>query len=74
MPLASRAEHEVVARRAPGGLLGDLDVGHAVLGEEALFLGDDQRRGIGQRDEAEDRLGDFRTGRLGDGRRPERRC
>ena len=55
MPLPRRAEHEIVARRAPGGLLQHLDVGHAVLGEEALFLGDDQRRGIGQRDEAEHR-------------------
>ena len=30
------AEHEVVARRAPRGLLQHLDVGHAVLGENAL--------------------------------------
>ncbi len=53
------AEHQVVARRAPGRLLGDLDIGHAVLGEEALLLGDDQRRGIGQRDVAELGAGDF---------------
>ena len=53
MPLPSRAEHEVVARGAPRRLLGDLDVGHAVLGEEALLLGDEQRRRVGQRDEAE---------------------
>ena len=66
MPLPSRAEHEVVARRAPRGLLGDLDVGHAVLGEEALLLGDDQRRRVGQRDEAERRLLHFRPGRLRD--------
>ena len=46
----------IVARRAPGRLLGDLDIGHAVLGEEALLLGDDERRGVGQRDVAEDRL------------------
>ena len=29
----------------------DFDVRHAVLGEEALLLGDDQRRCVGQRDE-----------------------
>ena len=67
MPLLSRAEHEVVARRAPRRLLGDLDVGHAVLGEEALLLGDDQRRGIDQRDVAEDRLRHLRA-------RPPARC
>ena len=60
------AEHEVVARRAPGRLLGDVDIGHAVLGEEALLLGDDQRRGVDQRDVAEDRLGHLRPGRLRD--------
>ena len=59
MPLPSRAEHEVVARRAPRGLLLHLDVGHAVLGEEALLLGDEQRRRVGQRDEAEIGLGDL---------------
>ena len=41
-------KHDVVAHRAPRGLLRDLHVGHAVLGEEALFLGDDERRGIGR--------------------------
>ena len=30
-----------------------LDVRHAVLGEEALLLGNEQRRGVDQRDEAE---------------------
>ena len=53
MPLPSRAEHEIVARRAPRRLLQHLGVGHAVLGEEALLLGDEQRAGIGERDEAE---------------------
>ena len=64
MPLPSRAEHEVVARRAPGRLLQHLDVGHAVLGEEALLLGDDQRRGVGQRDVAEHAPCHFRPGAL----------
>jgi hypothetical protein len=57
-----RAEHEVVARRPPRCLLGDLHIGHAVLGKKALLLGDGERRGIDQRDVAEDRLGDFRAG------------
>ena len=51
--VAFRAEHEVVARGAPRGLLLHLDIGHAVFGEDALLLGDEQRRRIGQRDEAE---------------------
>ena len=55
MPLASPAQHDVVARRAPPRLLQHFDIGHAVFGEEALFLGDEQRRSIGQRDEAEGR-------------------
>ena len=38
------AEHDVVAGCAPRGLLRHVDVGHAVLGEQALLLGDDQRR------------------------------
>ena len=59
MPFDSRAEHEIVARRAPRGLLGDRDVGQPVFVEEALFLGDDERRGVGQRDEAEHHLRDF---------------
>ena len=50
----------------------DLHVGHAVLGEEALLLGDDQRRGIGQRDVAElGRLGHLGPGRLRDVRAAE---
>ena len=61
MPLPSRAEHEVVARRAPRRLLDHFDVRHAVFGEQAFFLGDEQRRGIAQRDEAEDGLGDLRA-------------
>ena len=64
--VALGAQHDVVARGAPGGLLGDLDIGHAVLGEEALLLGDDQRRGIHQRDVAEDRLLDLGPGGLRD--------
>ena len=51
--VAFRAQHEVVARRAPGGLLLHFDIGHAVFGEDALLLGDEQRRGVRQRDEAE---------------------
>ena len=51
--VAFRAEHEVVARGAPRGLLLHFDIGHAVFGEEALLLGGEQRRGIRQRDEAE---------------------
>jgi hypothetical protein len=46
------AQHKVVARGAPGRLLGDFDVGQAMLGEQALFLGDDQRRRVGQRDDS----------------------
>ncbi len=58
--VALGAEHEVVARRAPRSLLLHFDVGHAVFREDAFLLGDEQRRRIGQRDEAE--LGDFRLG------------
>jgi hypothetical protein len=53
----ARAQHQVVARGAPGRLLEHLDLGHAVLLEEALLVGHEQRRGIGQRDEAELGLG-----------------
>ena len=38
--------------------------GMPCFSNRALFLGDDQRRGIGERDEAEDGLGGFRAGRL----------
>ncbi len=31
----------------------DVDVGHAVFGEQALVLGDEQQAGVAQRDEAE---------------------
>ena len=51
--VALGAEHEVVAGGAPARLFQHLHVGHAVLGEEALFLGDEERAGIGERDEAE---------------------
>src|SRR6185436_9161549 len=61
-----RAEHHVVARRAPRGLLGDLGVRQAVLVEQLFFLGDDQRRGIGERDEAQLHLLGLRTSRLGE--------
>ncbi len=54
--VAGAAEHEIVARRAPGRLFRHLDVGQAVLGEETLLLGDDQRRRVGERDIAERRL------------------
>ena len=57
--VALRAEHQVVTRRAPRSLLDHFDVWHAVLGEEALFLGDDQRCGVGQCDEAEYRAWSF---------------
>jgi hypothetical protein len=59
-PPAFRAQHQIVARRTPGGLLDDLGVGQAVLGEHALFLGDKQGRGISERDKAE--LGSFHLG------------
>ena len=59
-------EHEVVAGGAPRGLLLHLDIGHAVFGEDALFLGDEQRRRIGERDEAEIGLFHLRPGRLRD--------
>jgi hypothetical protein len=45
------AEHQIVAGRRPAGLLGDDDIGHAVLGKKAKFLGDDERGGVGERDE-----------------------
>jgi hypothetical protein len=64
--VAFRAEHEVVARRAPRGLLHDLDVRHAVFLEDAFLLGDEQRRRVGERDEAEIGLGGLGTGRLRD--------
>ena len=64
MPLLRRAEHEVVARRAPRRLLEHFDVGHAVLGEEALLLGDQKRGCVGERDEAELRLWSPRGRRL----------
>jgi len=40
------AKHEVVAGCTPGCLLGHIDVGKAMLFEQAFFLGNDQRRGI----------------------------
>ena len=61
---AFAAEHEVVARGAPRRLLQHLDIGHAVLGEEALLLGDDQRRRVGERDEAELGFRDLGAGGL----------
>ena len=48
-----RAQHEIVARRAPRRLLQHFHIRQAVLGEEALLLGDDQSRRIGERDVAE---------------------
>ncbi len=57
------AENEIVAQRAPRRLLQHFDARHAVLFKQALFLGDDQRRGIGQRDEAEFDGCHFRRGR-----------
>ncbi len=59
---ATRAtQFEIVARRAPRRLLGQLDVGEAVLGEHPLFLGDDQGRGIGEGDEAQGYGAGFRA-------------
>jgi hypothetical protein len=51
--IAFRAQHQIVARGAPRRLLLHVDVGHAVFGEQTLILGDEQRTGIAQRDEAE---------------------
>jgi hypothetical protein len=52
-----RAQHEIVAGRPPGSLLQHLRIRQAVLGEEALLLGDDQSGRIGERDVAQfDRL------------------
>ncbi len=56
------AEHEVVAGRPPGRLLQHFDIGEPMLLEEALFLGDDQRCGIGPAHEAEFYTGHFRPG------------
>ena len=47
------AQHEIVARCAPAGLLGQHHIGHTVFGEKPQFLGDNQRCRIGQRDEAQ---------------------
>ncbi|CUX59944.1 conserved hypothetical protein [Agrobacterium tumefaciens str. Kerr 14] len=55
-------KHEIVARRAPGGLLQNLDIRHAMLGEQPLFRRDDERGGIGQRDKADFRTFYFRLG------------
>ena len=53
MPLAL-VPSTMLSRVAPHeACFGDLHVGQAVLGEDALFLGDDQRRGVGERDVAE---------------------
>ena len=41
-----RANGDVIPRGGPASLLGDFDPGHAVLGKEPLFLGDDQRDGF----------------------------
>ena len=51
--VARAAEHEIVARRRPGGLLDDLDILQSVFVEDALFLGDDEWRRVRQRDVAE---------------------
>ena len=55
--VALRAQHQIVTRGAPGGLLHHFHIRHAVFGEEPLLLGHDQRRGIGERDEAENGAG-----------------
>ena len=55
--IAFGAEHEIVPRRTPRCLLHNIDIRHAVFGEYALILGDEQRTGIAERDEAE--LGDL---------------
>ncbi len=51
--VAFRSQHQIVTGGAPRRLLLHLDIGHAVFGEDALLLGDKQRRSVGQRDEAE---------------------
>ena len=63
MPLFSEPSTRLSRVAPQEACLDDLDVGHAVLGEQALLLGDHQRRGIHQRDVAEDRLGGFRVPR-----------
>src|SRR6267143_1578437 len=58
MPLPSEPSTRL-SRVAPRGLLHHLDAGHAVFGKEALLLGDEQRRRVGERDEAEIGLRDL---------------
>ena len=55
-----RTERHIVPRRAPARLLFDRHVWDAVFGEEALLLGNDQRRRVGERDKAEFGAGNFR--------------
>ena len=57
---AGATQLEVVAGHGPGGLLLELNAGHALLGEEALLLGHDQGGGVGERDEAQVHAGGFR--------------
>ena len=66
MPFPSEPSTRL-SRVAPHDACLNLDVGHAVLGEHALFLCDKQRRGIGERDEAEQRFCHFGAGGLRDG-------
>ncbi len=64
MPLLPQPS-TMLSRVAPhDACLDDFDVGHAVFGEQALLLGDHQRRRIHQRDVAEDRLRHLRVRRL----------
>jgi hypothetical protein len=63
MPLPSEPSTRF-ARGAPRGLLLHFDIGHAVFGEDALLLGDEQRRSIRQRDKAELGALHFRPGAL----------
>ena len=56
---AGTAQLQVVAGHSPGGLLLELHSGHALLEEEALFLGDDQGGRIGEGDEAQLHAGGF---------------
>ena len=74
--VGGRSQPQVVPQGAPGRLLGHLHIGHAMLGEEALLLGDDQRRCVGERDVTENCLADLRPRRggmhAGRKRRPDR--
>ena len=66
-PAPVTAQNQVVARTAPARLLGHVDFGHAVLGEVAPLLCDDQGGGVGQGDVPEFDPLNFRPHGLGAG-------